>query len=44
MGHIVARKRRDGTLGHTVQIVIKREGKVAHREAQTFDRRQAAVA
>jgi len=44
MAHIVARKRRDGTTGYTVQIVIKRGGKVAYREAQTFDRRQAANA
>jgi integrase len=44
MGHIVARKRRDGSLGYTAQIVIKRGGAVAHREAQTFDRRQAANA
>src|SRR5215470_2952398 len=42
MGHIVARKRGDGSTGYTVQIVIKKDGKVAHREAQTFDRRQAA--
>jgi integrase len=42
MGHIVARKRRDGSTGFTAQIVIKRGGKIAHREAQTFDRKQAA--
>jgi integrase len=44
MGHIVPRKRKDGSTGYTAQIVIKRGGKVAHREAQTFDRRQAANA
>lgn len=44
MGHIVPRKRKDGSTGFTAQIVIKRGGKVAHREAQTFDRRQAANA
>jgi len=44
MGHIVARKRRDGSAGFTAQIVLKRGGKVIHREAQTFDRRQAANA
>jgi integrase len=44
MGHIVPRKRKDGSLGYTAQIVLKRDGKVAHREAQTFDRRQAANA
>ncbi|HMF26686.1 MAG TPA: site-specific integrase [Pseudolabrys sp.] len=44
MGHIVARKRRDGSTGYTAQIVLKKDGKVAHREAKTFDRRQAANA
>ena len=43
MGTIVPRKRKDGTIGYTAQIVIKAEGKV-HREAKTFDRRQAAAA
>jgi hypothetical protein len=42
MGHIVPRKRKDGSIGYTAQIVLKRDGKVAHREAQTFDRKQAA--
>lgn len=42
MGTIVARKRKDGTTGYTGQIVIKQDGKVVHREAKTFDRRQAA--
>ncbi len=44
MGHIVPRRRQDGTTGYTAQIVLKRGGKVAHREAQTFDRKQAANA
>jgi integrase len=44
MGHIVPRQRKDGTTGYTAQVVIKRGGEVAHREAQTFDRRQAANA
>jgi hypothetical protein len=44
MGHVVARKRRDGSTGYTAQIVLKKDGKVTHREAQTFDRRQAANA
>ena len=44
MGHIVPRKRKDGSTGYTAQIVIKKGGEVAHREAQTFDRRQAANA
>jgi integrase len=44
MGHIAERKRDDGTTGYTAQIVLKKGGKVIHREAQTFDRRQAANA
>jgi integrase len=44
MGHIVARKRGDGSTGYTAQIVVKKAGKTIHREAQTFDRRQAANA
>jgi integrase len=44
VGHIVARKRKNGTVGYTVQIVIKRGGRTVHREAQTFDRKQAANA
>jgi integrase len=44
MGHIVPRKRKDGSVGYTAQIVLKSGGKVAHREAQTFDRKQAANA
>jgi integrase len=44
MGHIVPRKRKDGSVGYTAQIVLKRDGKVVHREAQTFDRKQAANA
>lgn len=44
MGHIVPRKRKNGSTGYTAQIVIKRGGKVVHREAQTSDRRQAANA
>ena len=45
MGTIVARKRKDGSTGYTAQILRKKKGgKIIHREAQTFDRRQAAVA
>lgn len=43
MGTIVSRKRKDGSTGHTAQIVIKQKGKIVHREARTFDRRQAAA-
>jgi integrase len=44
MGTIIARERIDGTTGYTAQILRKKSGKIIHREAQTFDRRQAAVA
>lgn len=44
MGTIVERKRRDGSTGFTAQIVLKQNGAIVHREAQTFDRRQAAYA
>jgi integrase len=43
MGTIVTRKRRDGSNYYTAQIVIRHKGKV-HREAKSFDRRQAANA
>lgn len=44
MGTIVARKRKDGSTGYTAQILIKRKGKIVFRQAQTFDRKQAAKA
>jgi len=44
MGTIVARKRKDGSIGYTAQIVRKKKGKFIHRETETFDRRQAASA
>jgi hypothetical protein len=44
MGTIIARERKDHTIGYTAQILIKKKGKIVHREAQTFDRRQAAKA
>jgi integrase len=43
MGTIAPRKRRDGTIGYTAQIRLKRGGKIIHTEAQTFDRKPAAV-
>jgi len=43
MGSIAPRKRKDGTTGYTAQIVLKKDGAVVHREARTFDRRQAAA-
>jgi len=44
MGHVAPRKRQDGSTGYTAQIVIKKDGAIAHREAKTFDRKQAANA
>lgn len=44
MGTVIPRRRKDGTISYLAQITIKRQGKIAHREAQTFDRRQAANA
>jgi integrase len=44
MGTIVQRKRKDGSTGYTAQILVKRRGAIVHREAQTFDRKQAAKA
>lgn len=42
MGTITPRTRSDGTTGYTVQIRIKKAGKVIHTEAETFDREPAA--
>ncbi len=44
MGTIIARTRKDGSKAFTAQIVIKKGGKIVHREAETFDRKQAANA
>jgi integrase len=44
MGTIVARRRKDGTTGYRAQIIIKQKGRIAHQEARTFDRQQAAKA
>ncbi|HEY1399807.1 tyrosine-type recombinase/integrase [Roseateles sp.] len=44
MGTILSRKRKDGTVGHTAVIRIKKGGKVVHTESETFDRKQAAEA
>lgn len=43
MATIVERPRKDGSIAYMVQIVKKRDGKT-HKEARTFDRRQAANA
>lgn len=44
MGSIIGRTRKDGSKAFTAQIVIKQGGAIVHREAQTFDRKQAANA
>src|SRR5215469_614978 len=44
MGTIIPHKRKDGSTSHTAQILLKRKGKIVHREAKTFDRKQAAKA
>jgi len=44
MATIVARPRKDGSVGYTAQIKIKRDGKVVFSQAQTFDREAAAKA
>jgi integrase len=44
MGTIIVRTRKDDSTAYTAQIVIKQGGKIVHREAQTFDRKQAANA
>ncbi|MEP9374100.1 tyrosine-type recombinase/integrase [Mesorhizobium sp. KR1-2] len=44
MGTITQRKRKNGSFGYLAQIVIKRDGEIAHRENKTFDRSQAAAA
>ena len=44
MASIVSRKRGDGSTAHMARIVIKRKGKVVHRENRTFDRKQEAYA
>jgi len=44
MGTIIGRTRKDGSKAFTAQIVIKKGGVIVHREAETFDRKQAANA
>lgn len=44
MGTIVGRPRKDGTVGYTAQVKIKREGRIVFSKAQTFDREAAAKA
>jgi hypothetical protein len=44
MGSIIERTRKDGSRAFIAQILIKKGGQIVHREAETFDRRQAANA
>ncbi len=44
MGTIIGRTRKDGSKAFLAQIVIKKAGAIVHREAETFDRKQAANA
>ena len=44
MGTVIPRKRNDGSTGYQAQLLIKRAGRIVHRENRTFDRRQAASA
>ena len=44
MGTVIPRNRADGSTGYQAQLLIKRSGKVIHREVRTFDRKQAASA
>jgi integrase len=44
MGTISARTRKDGSKAFLAQITIKKGGAVVHRDAETFDRKQAANA
>ena len=43
-GNDYGRTRKDGSKAFTAQIVIKKGGAIVHREAETFDRKQAANA
>lgn len=44
MASITARKRKDGTVGYTAQIRIKRDGTIIYQESATFNRRALANA
>lgn len=43
MGSIRERRRKDGSVGYTAQIILKRKGKPTYREAATFERRTQAA-
>lgn len=42
MGRIAARKRKNGSIGYTARVQIKKDGKIVFTQAQTFDREAAA--
>lgn len=44
MGTITSRKKKDGSVSHTAQIRIMRNGVRVYQESQTFDRKPAAKA
>lgn len=44
MGTIVERTRKDGTTSFRAQIIIKRDGQIAHQESRSFPRRTTAAA
>lgn len=44
MGTITPRKLKSGATSYLAQLVIKRDGAIAHRENKVFERRQAAAA
>ena len=44
MGSIIERKRKDGSISHRAQIVIKSKGRIVHQESSTFDRSTTAKA
>ncbi|MGG6897225.1 tyrosine-type recombinase/integrase [Rhizobium sp. BR 315] len=44
MGTINARKRKDGSIGYTAQILRKKDGAIIWREAKTFDKEREAKA
>lgn len=44
MAQIRERKRKDGSVAYVAQINIRRNGKWAHRESRTFDKRASAAA
>lgn len=43
MGTISSRRRKDGSIGYTAQIRLKRKGAVIHNEVETFDRKALAT-